>query len=55
MSSAIKSQHTMTRMLASFERETADWLRQVKGEFDATNRQFDERFRQIFIQTSIDR
>lgn len=55
MSSAMRSEHTMTRMLECFERESMNWLRQVKHEFDATNRQFDEQFRQMFIQTSSDR
>lgn len=55
MHSAMRSQHSMTRMLECFEREATKWLRHVEIEFDASNRQFDENFRQIFIQTSNDR
>lgn len=45
----------MVRMLECFEREAINWLRQIKQGFDSTNRQFDEQFRQVFIQTSTDR
>lgn len=47
--------HSMTRMLDYFDREATKWLHQVQDEFIATNRQFDDNFRQIFIQTSSDR
>lgn len=45
----------MDRMLMCFERDAINWLRQVKIEFDATNKQFDENIRQTFIQTATDR
>lgn len=51
---SMRSSQTITRMLQCFEREAINWLRQVKTEFDAINRQFDEQFRQMFIQTSTD-
>lgn len=55
MASALRLQHSMTRMLDSFERESVKWLQQVEIEFRASNREFDENFRQTFIQTSNDR
>lgn len=48
-------QQSMSRMLESFERESVKWLQQVEIEFRASNRQFDENFRQMFVQTTNDR
>lgn len=45
----------MDRMLLLMERGATDWLSQVKIEFDSTDQQFDENFRQMFIKTTTDR
>lgn len=47
--------HSMTRMLDFFDREATKWLRQVEDDFIASNREFDDNFRQIFVQSSSDR
>lgn len=44
----------MNRMLMCFERDAIVWLKEVKRKFNATNQQFDENFRKMFIQTSTD-
>lgn len=56
------NKHTQTmsslgidQMLERFEKEATDWLDKVKTKFDSNNLQFDENFRQMFIQTSTDR
>lgn len=55
MTSAMRSQHSMTRMLACFEQDARNFLHHVENEFNASNRQFDEHFREMFIRTSTDR